>query len=357
MYTSATLNTIQLIQQLLKDPDRKSIMRMMGELIYLAFIFKTIPRHYFSRFLFKKSRTNIRDYFPSKVLYNIKPHFNERGATEVLENKLFFDFYFRQFAIPLPKILMYNQRNVFVVDKKRIQIDTEAKFKELLEEVFKANTINSLFIKRTYGSYGGSKIYKLTMQQLLGEAQLVSTIFQEVLQAGYIFQETVRQHPVLVAFNPSCLNTLRIATFTNLDGKVEIINIIQRTSFTNSHVDNMTSGGCGIRVDPVTGKLDDVGYVSLKHGGIQIPVEHPVSHIAFHDLEIPFYEEAKQLIIRAAGCIPNLRLIGWDVAISESGPVLIEGNADYDIAGTDLITNGARSNPVFRKVLKEINYL
>ena len=99
------LSTTQLIRQLLNDPDRKSLVRITAELIYLTLFFKTLPQHYFSRFLFKKDRTKIMDYFPSKVLYDIKPHFNEKGVTEVLENKLFFDFYYRQFNINLPKII------------------------------------------------------------------------------------------------------------------------------------------------------------------------------------------------------------------------------------------------------------
>ena len=54
--------------------------------------------------------------------------------------------------------------------------------------------------------------------------------------------------------------------------------------------------------------------------------------------------------------MPSLRLIGWDVGIGTSGPVLIEGNSDYDITGSDLMYGGYRSNPVFKRVLKEINF-
>jgi hypothetical protein len=55
--------------------------------------------------------------------------------------------------------------------------------------------------------------------------------------------------------------------------------------------------------------------------------------------------------------MPGLRLVGWDVAIGESGPVLIEGNSDYDISGNDLTEGGYLANPRFRKVLHETSYL
>jgi hypothetical protein len=55
--------------------------------------------------------------------------------------------------------------------------------------------------------------------------------------------------------------------------------------------------------------------------------------------------------------MPGLRLVGWDIAIVEHGPILIEGNSDYDIAASNLAYGGYRTNPVFRKVLNEIDYL
>jgi hypothetical protein len=55
--------------------------------------------------------------------------------------------------------------------------------------------------------------------------------------------------------------------------------------------------------------------------------------------------------------MPGLRLIGWDVAIGESGPVLIEGNSNYEISGSDFLNGGYLANTTFRKVLHEINYL
>lgn len=55
--------------------------------------------------------------------------------------------------------------------------------------------------------------------------------------------------------------------------------------------------------------------------------------------------------------MPNLRLVGWDVGIGESEPVLIEGNSDYGINSNDMAYGGYLTNPVFRKVLKEIGFL
>ena len=69
------------------------------------------------------------------------------------------------------------------------------------------------------------------------------------------------------------------------------------------------------------------------------------------------FSQAKELVLRTAKYMPGLRLVGWDVAIGETGPVLVEGNSDYDITGNDLVDGGYLANTQFRKVLHEINYL
>jgi hypothetical protein len=53
--------------------------------------------------------------------------------------------------------------------------------------------------------------------------------------------------------------------------------------------------------------------------------------------------------------LSELGIVGWDVAIGKSGPILIEGNSDYDISGNDLAEGGYLTNTNFRKVLHEIN--
>jgi hypothetical protein len=90
---------------------------------------------------------------------------------------------------------------------------------------------------------------------------------------------------------------------------------------------------------------------------VEILTEHPISKARFENFTIPLFNQVKELVIKAAGLVPVLRLVGWDVAVSESGPVLIEGNSDYDTSGNDLADEGYRANNVYRKVLQEMNYL
>ena len=128
-------------------------------------------------------------------------------------------------------------------------------------------------------------------------------------------------------------------------------------SICDSHIDNISSGGCQVGIDLQTGKLKKYGYSLIQTVGVEVMTEHPITGTVFEDFSLPYFSQIKELAIKTARLMPGLRLIGWDVAIGESGPILIEGNSDYDLSGNDLADEGYMANNVFRKVLKEISYL
>ena len=50
----------------------------------------------------------------------------------------------------------------------------------------------------------------------------------------------------------------------------------------------------------------------------------------FLDFEIPCFHEAIQLVTNLHGYFYGVHSIGWDVAITDSGPIVVEGNDDWD---------------------------
>jgi hypothetical protein len=359
MTTPTKLSFINLVKEFVKDPDRKSILRILADFITLSVFHRGLPLYYFQRYLFKKGVINIKDYFSNDFLYyKIKPFFNDTSVMYVLENKLYFDFFYSQFNIRLPEILMYNHKKMFVVNSNCIEINNAQDLKVQLENIFKQNpSYDSIIIKKTYWSYGGDQIYKLLAEQLTSDPEKITELYSEVIKSGFLFQGTVKQHPELNKLNPTSLNTIRFDTFIDKDGKIEIISGYIRMSINNSFVDNITAGGCQVGIDIQSGKLKKTGFSSLGTYGVKVLTAHPVTNTVFENFSIPYFNDAKDLVVKSASFMPALRLVGWDVAIGESGPVLIEGNSDYDISGNDLSEGGYRTNAVFRKVLREINYM
>ena len=357
MINSSNLaKNIGLITNLMNDKDRKPIPKVIAEFTTLAFQQWCIPRHYFSRYVYKKERQNIFDFLPSHFLGKMKAKFNDREVTVVVENKLYFNFFYGQFGVNLPKILIYNHKKMFIIGDRSLEINNSQDFRLLLISLIpNHDSESSIFIKSTYGTYGGEKVYKITSEQLSKNNDLIKTLYQEVSNGGYLFQETIRQNPVLDKLNPSCINTIRFDTFIDRTGKVEIISAHIRMSINNLHVDNIGSGGCAVAINLETGRLKKYGYMPFNRSGGKLLTEHPLTKTIFENFEIPHFEMAKEMIIKAASFMPGLRLIGWDVGIGVVKPVLIEGNSDYDISGSDLMYGGYGANPVFRKALEEMD--
>lgn len=292
----------QYLKDLIKDPERKSLFRMLYEFVYLFIYHRELPRQYFSSYLYKKGKTNILDYYPWKFLYGMKKYFIDKEVREVLENKLFFDFFYRQFSIGLPKIIMFNHRNVFSVEGRSTEVTKVDDFKTLLDNIFKKYAgSDSIIIKRTYWSYGGDRVFKIFKNQIREEPGLMDDLYTTVIKSGYLFQDVVIQHKELDKLNPSCVNTMRMDTYINPDGKIDFISAYIRMSYRNAHVDNISSGGLLVGIDRNSGRLKKEGYSNIMDAGTKIFTEHPVTKTVFENFAIPYFEQAKELVIKAAG--------------------------------------------------------
>jgi len=251
---------------------------------------------------------------------------------------------------------MYNHNKLFILEKESITIKNFNDFKSLIEKVFERNPYyDSIFIKKIYSSSSGADTYKLFRNQLTTEAELINELYSEVIKSEFLFQETIKQHSELNKLNSSCLNTIRIDTFVDSDGMIDVISAYIRTSIENSHVDNVSRGGYQVGIDLQTGKLKKNGYPLLHTYGVKVLTEHPITGVRFENFIIPFFTQARELVLQVASYMPKMRLVGWDVAIAESGPILIEGNSDYVISGNDLTEGGYLTNSVFKKALREFN--
>jgi len=48
-------------------------------------------------------------------------------------------------------------------------------------------------------------------------------------------------------------------------------------------------------------------------------------------MSIPEWDALKGLVIRAHSSLPDLVTLGWDIALTDMGPLVVETNPTYDI--------------------------
>lgn len=141
-----------------------------------------------------------------------------------------------------------------------------------------------------------------------------------------LLEEFVYQHSALMQLSPKSLNTVRLITQLNDLNQVDILGTILRLGI-DQNTDNLSTGGIACPIDPATGIVIGPG-VSFNITK-QDYLVHPISCIKFEGFAIPFWSEILQMCKRAALLHPENRSIGWDVAVKEDGPLLIEGNHDW----------------------------
>ena len=59
---------------------------------------------------------------------------------------------------------------------------------------------------------------------------------------------------------------------------------------------------------------------------------HPITGAPVTGRVVPFCQEVMQLALTAHSMVPEMVVVGWDFAITEAGPVLLEGNSFADTA-------------------------
>jgi len=347
-----------MLKEIINDPERKKWITIFKELISLTLLYKELPVHYFSRYLYKSDIENVKDYLPGRFLSKIPPQFNESLSKQVLDDKLYFSIFYNRYGIRLPQVVAYNNKKFFTANNKTTLINSYQDFSDFSGKLFRENpTMNSLFIKKTYASSGGKNIDVLMVEDLDDSSNLTGEIYDDLINGAFVFQEGVVQHPEMSRLNPASLNTIRFDTYIDKEGNIDIISGLLKMSINNAKVDNLSSGGCAVGVDLTSGRLRKKGHARVKYHGTKVLSEHPITGVIFEDFSVPYLKEAMDMVIQAAGMMPSLRLVGWDVGIGENGPVLIEGNSDYGISTNDLAYGGYMSNKLFRKVLRELNYL
>ena len=139
---------------------------------------------------------------------------------------------------------------------------------------------------------------------------------------SYLVEEYVVQHPVISAIYPCSVNTLRIVTVTDDKGKPHILYAFIRIGNGGRVVDNINAGGMAAPIDVDTGVINNVAFDK----DYNYYDKHPYTDHNLIGVEIPYWNDACEFVIDAAKRIPQLRYVGWDVAITEKGPVFVEAN-------------------------------
>jgi hypothetical protein len=138
----------------------------------------------------------------------------------------------------------------------------------------------------------------------------------------FLVEERLLPHPELAAFIGPTLCTVRVQTLIGRDGLPRILAAVFKLQPGKSGVDHLIYGAVGCWVDRDTGKLGR-GRSRLHDEDVTTVPETDRSFLGF---QLPLWEETRAVALEAAAAFPWARCIGWDIGLSDRGPVIVEGN-------------------------------
>jgi hypothetical protein len=147
-------------------------------------------------------------------------------------------------------------------------------------------------------------------------------------KTAHVIEGLVPAHPYGAAIFPGTLNTIRMTAMRDVKTRrFFLLDPIHRFGTSKSvPVDNFSQGGLCSLVDLETGRISAARTQDANAPNFRHLVNHPETGSPIEGVVVPKWEEAKQLVLQVSEKFPDLHVIGWDVAMTEAGVRLIEGN-------------------------------
>ena len=138
----------------------------------------------------------------------------------------------------------------------------------------------------------------------------------------YTIEDVIRNHPDVEKLYDNAVNSMRIITLLDDQQVPHCLYIVQKIGLNGSVIDN----NCMFSpVDIETGRIKYPAHSGDTTKGI-VYTEHPNSHIQIQGYQLLYVKEAVQMCFEAAKKVPQVRYLGWDVAVTANGPIIIEAN-------------------------------
>lgn len=212
-----------------------------------------------------------------------------------------------------------------------------------------SKAVNACVIKGTESSHGDNVFVVNHVEYEQDDAVL--TLFDgqvkhlsEVLgNKPLVFEEVICQTAQMAALNDSSVNTVRFMTTLYPNGSARVIGCFVKIGRIGKCVDNAGSGGnVDACVDVSTGEIK---YAVRFDGwrNVREIETHPDSGARINGLVIKNWDAICTEVVRFQQAFPFIKAAGWDIAITDEGPVVIEVNDFWDRTGQFFIRRGWRN--------------
>ena len=262
-------------------------------------------------------------------------HKDTNPQVSILRDKFYFSIVSEALGFRSP-------RTIAVITGENVYLFTSRQMISL-ENFVKNNNVDS-YVKLIDGecANGVFQVYIKEGEIVVDGAQTSLDDFKKLIEKGkFLVQERIYQHEKMSAMYPMATNSVRITSlYDKKSNEVVFLPCFLKIGLGNMTVDNWAIGGLIVGLDVETGKLREWAYYKPGYG--KKTQSHPDTGVVFKDFEVPFFNEAKELIRAYHMQLKEVHSIGWDITITPEGPCIIEGNDNWEISALQVTNHGMR---------------
>ncbi|HLW33742.1 MAG TPA: sugar-transfer associated ATP-grasp domain-containing protein [Aequorivita sp.] len=290
-----------------------STYRLVGDMLYCSLFYGSSFVDYFNFQFYRRNKAEKRAYATMGIMYTFHRKVNDKRFIDKVDDKKEFFKNFSEFC-----------NTPYFFEKSQCE-----EIKLLLDE----KEGKKIVIKDPVSTGGkGVKISKiekmngnLTIEGVSAEAEIKEHFIKN---SFFYFEDYIEQHEEISKISPTAVNTIRIITMVNAHRQPEIIGAVFRISV-DCPIDNYSAGNLAAEIDIDTGIVVSGGIRKRSTCDIYHDV-HPITKQAILGFQIPHWAKIVVAVKKAALIVPEVRSVGWDVAVTQDGPLFIEGNSQWN---------------------------
>jgi alpha-L-glutamate ligase-like protein len=262
------------------------------------------------------TRRNLRQVLSmnERNLHYVYPH-NHRADYPVADNKLLTKEVVKKLSVPIPQTYVAYS---YFYELRNLQADLDQHNDFVIKPASGSGGGGIVVIAGKQGdkwvSVGGTQYSLQDLRKHISD--IIFGVYSFGLQDQAIIESRIVQHPDIDALSPFGLADVRLIICRH----EPVLAMIRLATRASNGTANLHQGAIGVGVDISTGTTCSA---SFNGNAVQV---HPDSNAPLLKQKIPLWNDVLVTGEKVARAVP-LKYIGVDIAVSESGPRLLEINA------------------------------
>lgn len=362
---SALANYVKAITETFhREPIRS--FEILSKLFYARLKYNIGPKQFFSFNLYNSGSASWPSYFPPDGTADpIMKLINQTGhGPKITLDKLLTAQMLSTAGISTAPIcaVIGRDSNTHSLDGDWLLLNDQASLVQYLE----SDSCPTNLFSKPVGGFGGAGTFTAHRremgwyvdQDVISVAELADRLLHDDEQYGRMLQPQLRNHSALKKLTAADgLSTVRIVTAVHGED-AQIVYASQKLISSGNLTDNFDGGHTGNFLAAVDISSGVLGRCYGKKPGddylLSHVIEHPDTGMTISGWRVPMWDEVKEMAKAAALEMKIQPVLGFDVAITNSGPMILEANNNWSFS-IPQITHNVGGRVLLAKLLPTLD--